>query len=580
MPERWERRLQALAEVQAPPSIDRRLEEGPRGHDAGPTTKGRVAAALVAFAVFAAAGAFAWRAFDGDPARTLSAAPDKPPTLSIGLQSAGFVEDMPEDEDPWLQVDAVIDYGDLHVEEETSTTPTGAIVEWVHVEDLTPLVPGPVVGSPVAITSDGGDARVMIGDPVDWPNFDRFERIDALPTEQGDYVLIFAADYAEGMAMTARAVTLVPPGTVQLTVEEGGSPDAATASASVDGAMVEGFLSTSWFMGGDLGGQSEPRSPSFENVPRLEIVEGARIVLSTPADAATAGLFADGMAAPDRLPTDLMEGTWEPSEPPGSYDLVVEATWRHGKTGWAQTGTKERARFVFPVEIVGPEESTSTPPTSVESSPTEPAPATTGSPVAGSTWQLTAIDGNPVPQLRRPITVIFSDDNVSGFDGCNTYGGKYQLRDGSIDADEIVSTAIGCEGEIMARSEAMFDRLIDANVMIEGTALTLSTDAGTATFDRLDVEIPDDPAAALDCAPEDRVPVAPHAKDILDPAPPSYISVNLSGVPRSELVQVAGSEDPALPSTWSVIRDGQVIGVIEVPTLDGTACRGSGIEGV
>jgi heat shock protein HslJ len=200
--------------------------------------------------------------------------------------------------------------------------------------------------------------------------------------------------------------------------------------------------------------------------------------------------------------------------------------------------------------------------------------------LVGTTWQLTAIDDEPVPQLRRPITVIFSVDRVSGFDGCNTYGGGYQVRDGTIDGRGIVCTIIKCEGEIMKRSEAMLDRLIGANIAIEGTTLTLSTDAGIATFTRLDLDIPDDPGAALDCAPDDRVPVAPHAKDILEPAPPSYISVNLSGIRRSELVQVSGSEDPAQPSTWNVVRDGQVIGVIEVPTLDGTACRDSGIEGV
>ena len=254
MPERWERRLQALTEVHAPPSIDRRLEEGPRSHDVGPTTKGRLAAGLVAFAVFAAAGAFAWRAFDGDATQTLPADSRGLPTLSVDLQSAGPVEDMPEDEDPWLRVDTVIDYGDVHQEGFTSTSPAG-LPKWVAVEDLSPLVPGPAAGSPVAITSDGEDARVMIGQPADWPNFDQFERIDTLPAEPGEYVLIFAADYPEGMALTARTVTLVPAGTLQLTLEEGGALDAARASASVDGQLLGGFLSTSRFTQSDVSGE-------------------------------------------------------------------------------------------------------------------------------------------------------------------------------------------------------------------------------------------------------------------------------------------------------------------------------------
>ena len=94
-------------------------------------------------------------------------------------------------------------------------------------------------------------------------------------------------------------------------------------------------------------------------------------MLSAPADIAEAGLYATDVI-PDHPPVDLREGPWVPHEPPGNYHLVVDAIWRHGKTGWGQTGTEEWARFLFPVEIVGGEEPTS--PTPVESSPTTPAP--------------------------------------------------------------------------------------------------------------------------------------------------------------------------------------------------------------
>jgi heat shock protein HslJ len=106
--------------------------------------------------------------------------------------------------------------------------------------------------------------------------------------------------------------------------------------------------------------------------------------------------------------------------------------------------------------------------------------------LAGTTWQLAAIDGDPVPQLDRPITLAFSGDRLGGFDGCNEYSARYELRDGTLDAGRIVSTLVGCEPEILRRSQALFGRLAGAEVAIDGGTLTLSTEAGTAAFARLD----------------------------------------------------------------------------------------------
>jgi heat shock protein HslJ len=280
--------------------------------------------------------------------------------------------------------------------------------------------------------------------------------------------------------------------------------------------------------------------------------------------------------------------TWATDEPPLDQSCIATLTMPDGNTDTypftLAVGRKSELHVLLPDRFAdaapldiscepytGPGETTHG---AVEGS--SPTPAS----VVWTTWQLTAIDGESVPELRRPITLIFSRDRLGGFDGCNAYGGGYEVRDGTLDARWISSTLIGCEQEIMNRSKALLERLTDAEVGIEETTLTLTSDAGTATFGRLDLQGPTDPTAALDCAPDDRVPVVPHTKTILEPAPPSYISVNLSGIRRSELVRISGSADPAGPSTWNVTRDGQVIGVVQVPTLDGTACRGSGIEGV
>jgi heat shock protein HslJ len=107
----------------------------------------------------------------------------------------------------------------------------------------------------------------------------------------------------------------------------------------------------------------------------------------------------------------------------------------------------------------------------------------------GTTWQLTAIDGEPVPQLGRPITLTFSGDRLGGFDGCNEYSARYELRDTTLETGRFVSTLIGCEPAIVHRSEALLDRLTGAEVAIDGATLTLSTEAGTATFARPDVDV-------------------------------------------------------------------------------------------
>lgn len=67
MTERWQRELQKLRYLEPPSTAWPRVEQRPRGDGPQPSGRGRVVAGVVAFAVFAAAGVFAWRAFSGRP---------------------------------------------------------------------------------------------------------------------------------------------------------------------------------------------------------------------------------------------------------------------------------------------------------------------------------------------------------------------------------------------------------------------------------------------------------------------------------------------------------------------------------
>jgi hypothetical protein len=352
MPERWEREVRKLTDVEPREHVIRdRAAQGPSQNRLRPRRNALVAG-LVAGAVAIASVAFLGQLDDRD--REIVGGADDLPTLLVMFESNGTIGETPSDAEPIRRVDTTISYGDAREEDFTSTTPVGAHVDYLEVERVTAFVPGPTAGSPVRIEADGEDARVLIGQPGDWPKFDRFTQIDRLPEEPGDYVLVFEAKYAEGVARTARRVHVVTPGVLQLDVTEGESLDAAVAAAYVDGRRTDGFLSTSWFMQSDVGGQMEPRAPSFPSDGWLELLPGSPMVLASDATEARAGLFESypDFDHNDRLPIDLLGSAGVIDGPDGRHLLAVDVSWKHGQTGWAHNGTEERAIFFFPIEIV------------------------------------------------------------------------------------------------------------------------------------------------------------------------------------------------------------------------------------
>jgi hypothetical protein len=66
MSERWRRELRKLDGLEPPSSVVESAERGPRLPERGPAARSRIAAAFLAFAVFATAGTWAWQAFRPD----------------------------------------------------------------------------------------------------------------------------------------------------------------------------------------------------------------------------------------------------------------------------------------------------------------------------------------------------------------------------------------------------------------------------------------------------------------------------------------------------------------------------------
>jgi hypothetical protein len=366
MPERWEREVRKLRGVEANEHLIReRAGRGP-SPDRRPSRRNALVAGFVAGAVAIAGIAFLGQ-LDGDSREI--AGPDNLPSLLVTFEMNGFIT---EQSDEQIQrVDTTIVYGEAREESFTSTVSEGAQIDWVGADDLTRFVPGPTVGSQVRFDADGENARVLIGEPGDWPEFERFSSIETLPSEPGEYVLVFEADYPDGVARTARLVHVVAPGVLQLDITEGKALDAATAAVYVDGRRTDGFLSTSSFWQSDVGAQSPQRAPSFGPDAWLPLPSATPMIIASAVNEARAGLYPSyGDFEPNRrLPIDLVEGAGVIDGRGGRLLLTVEATWKHGKIGWAHNGTEERATFFFPIEIVTEE------PTPVPERSPSPSPA-------------------------------------------------------------------------------------------------------------------------------------------------------------------------------------------------------------
>ncbi|MGE6698889.1 META domain-containing protein [Hyphomonas sp. NPDC076900] len=98
--------------------------------------------------------------------------------------------------------------------------------------------------------------------------------------------------------------------------------------------------------------------------------------------------------------------------------------------------------------------------------------------LAGKDYRVSAIGGQPVSG-QRPITVKFGEDGrVSGFGGCNTYGGSFGETDGKVTFGDLISTMMACldpragaqEGALYAafKGTATFAPGADGKVILTG----------------------------------------------------------------------------------------------------------------
>lgn len=122
-----------------------------------------------------------------------------------------------------------------------------------------------------------------------------------------------------------------------------------------------------------------------------------------------------------------------------------------------------------------------------------PAPDVESDPLNGTGWILASLNGQPALE-KVNVTLSFTDGNLGGSDGCNSYGGTYESDGPTLSiGKEITSTMMACEESIMDQASAFITALTQtASFTIEGELLTLMDANGQplATLTRQSRELP------------------------------------------------------------------------------------------
>ncbi len=103
--------------------------------------------------------------------------------------------------------------------------------------------------------------------------------------------------------------------------------------------------------------------------------------------------------------------------------------------------------------------------------------------VSNTEWQLESINGTP-PLAQSAITLSFSDDQVSGSAGCNSYSGGYQQDGSQLTIGPLMSTLMACVDSAMMQQETDFLEALSSIESVTATEdqLTLTTATGSLVF--------------------------------------------------------------------------------------------------
>ncbi|MDR1552771.1 MAG: META domain-containing protein [Prevotellaceae bacterium] len=99
-------------------------------------------------------------------------------------------------------------------------------------------------------------------------------------------------------------------------------------------------------------------------------------------------------------------------------------------------------------------------------------------------WILKSVDGEEIETLPTPAYIMFSEDErVSGFSGCNNFGGSYYLSGDILKLDNLISTQKGC---LSKNPEKLFNSVlsrVDACTVIGNKLIFSQMGKEIATFE-------------------------------------------------------------------------------------------------
>lgn len=104
-----------------------------------------------------------------------------------------------------------------------------------------------------------------------------------------------------------------------------------------------------------------------------------------------------------------------------------------------------------------------------------------------ATWKLFAIDKRKPIEAHSEITLTFSDGQVGGNSGCNSFGGSYQVDGDKIQFSQLASTMMACmqpEG-IMEQEQVILQYLNQAETyrFEDGKLVLVVSDQQTLTYE-------------------------------------------------------------------------------------------------
>lgn len=106
--------------------------------------------------------------------------------------------------------------------------------------------------------------------------------------------------------------------------------------------------------------------------------------------------------------------------------------------------------------------------------------------LAGATWTLVSLGGQPLAQGARPPTAVFDGIRLSGFGGCNRYTGQVEDKTpGTIAIGPLAATKMACPSPAMEVEDRYFAALAQVTqYRVAGSRLVLSGPSGELTFER------------------------------------------------------------------------------------------------